>query len=200
MANLESLVAKMQQTLETLATQATGTRNREYRSFSPLSNQIHLTAPDSTRIPQALGNQGNVPTFCAADQEADDLPLARFVARASSKFEQLPLSVREQLPAVSKSSLHALLHENEFVNFNELLPNNRTPTTATGDKTVVQDEFSGKLKVRSEGGKKETIDSFPAWSRAYSVFMAYRIAANANLALPLTKYFDHISQLAHPNR
>lgn len=119
--------------------------------------------------------------------------------KRQTKVDALPVHVKLQLPAVAKTFLYAPLNENEYVNFKELLLNNRTPSTVTGDKTIVQDFTTGKFKVKLEG-KKDVVDSFMTWSRAFSVFMAYQIAVNPNLALPLTKYFDHISQLAQLNR
>lgn len=76
------------------------------------------------------------------------------------KIEQLPIKIRGQLPDVKNKSLYALLNENEFVNSNDLLPNNHTPSSAAGDRMIVQDELSEKLKVKSEEGTKDVMGSF----------------------------------------
>lgn len=82
-----------------------------------------------------------------------------------------------------------LLHGKEFVNMNDLLPNNRTQTAVTGNETIVQDATTKKFKVKTDSAKK-AISIASLAGPASSVCMAYGIAINPCSALPLTKYID----------
>lgn len=63
------------------------------------------------------------------------------------------------LPAVSKTLMHALLNENEFVDLNEILPKNRTPSHLTGEKGIVFDEATNQLKSKAGPLKSDVIRS-----------------------------------------
>ncbi|XP_055330507.1 uncharacterized protein LOC129582904 [Paramacrobiotus metropolitanus] len=75
-----------------------------------------------------------------------------------------------------------LFSKKEFVNLNDLLPNNRTPHASSSSK--------------SNASKTEQIRDHHQWSRAFNVLKMYRCAIYPELWLPMTKYMDHIAQTA----
>lgn len=111
-------------------------------------------------------------------------------------LESLPANNRDQLPPVAQNSLFKVLNEKQFVNLNDLLPENRTPFS--GDKTLRANSM-GMVGIKHTA-KPKAISSFPSWLRAFLVLRMCRIAINPALALPMMKYSDYFAQLADPCR
>ena len=118
--------------------------------------------------------------------------------KAEKVFQSLPAHVRKHLPVVSRNILYKLLSEKQFVNLSDLLPRNRTPAAPNGGKVVCVNP-DGQLSTRN-ASKQDSITDFTAWSRAFNVFMLYRVAVNPKLAFPMAKYIDHIAQFATSSR
>ncbi|XP_055329658.1 uncharacterized protein LOC129582223 isoform X2 [Paramacrobiotus metropolitanus] len=109
----------------------------------------------------------------------------QFQSQAVVILESLPENVKTLLPPVDDNALlFKLFSKKEFVNLNDLLLNNRTPHASSSSK--------------SNASKIEQIRDHHQWSRAFNVLKMYRCAIYPELWLPMTKYMDHIAQIAAP--
>lgn len=59
---------------------------------------------------------------------------------------------------------------------------------------------TNQLKTEAGFHKKNVIGRLHSGTRAYSVFMLYRVAANPRLAIPPIKYLNHFCDLADSKR
>jgi hypothetical protein len=100
---------------------------------------------------------------------------------------------------VNDKILSLLLDNSKFVDLTDLLDENRTPGGAkpSGGTQVVHDSITGQLVVKQ--ASRATVQSFAAWTEAYSVLLAYRIFAYPEVALPMVSYMSLMSDLAHPD-
>lgn len=98
------------------------------------------------------------------------------------------------LPAVSRSSLHALLNANKFVDLDDLLKQNAQ--LSYRQKSIALDAASNQLKLTAKTSEKDVTGSLDASTRAISVFMPYRVAIDAELSTPLIRYLDTFCALA----
>lgn len=131
--------------------------------FRTATETLLVPSTSSSPVPANLFNpyqfKGNVDYSNVFGGEFEDINTSSSISKALKKIDALPVYVKRQLSAVAKTSFYALLNENEHVNFNELLPDNRPPFAVTGYRAIVQDFTTGKLSVQSEG-KEDVMDSF----------------------------------------
>ena len=104
-----------------------------------------------------------------------------------------------RLPAVSAGIREKLLDKSKYVDFSDLLPKNRAlAADSTTNKFTFLQHGTDLAVVPST--KKETVASFPVWSRCFALFAAYRMSKYPEQSLPLYKYLDLISLFADPER
>lgn len=108
----------------------------------------------------------------------------------------MPAADESLLPPVHRKMRERILNLSEFVDLSELLPANRMPGTSKfGEKVRIDPNFQQNQQNQI---KKEYICDFVSWTRAYYVFMAYRVNAYPEVTLPMLRYQDIIASLADP--
>lgn len=125
------------------------THSGSNRMFSPQTNQITFEDHQASRssgapVIELENNAVNSNDFFSGPYNSQS-------RKATSSYSS---KVKILLPAVSKSSLHALLNENEFVDLNGLFPKNRTPRHRTSEKSIVFDATLTSWKRGRKRAKK----------------------------------------------
>lgn len=121
------------------------------------------------------------------DEFCSEVVLRKQSETAEKLLDRLPSHVRGLLPPVARNSLLKLLHERFFVDLNDLLPKNRTPSTITGAKTLCA-SATGLIGMNNPS-KHDVIDSFIRWSRAFSSFSNVPRSSEPQFATPYDQIF-----------
>ncbi|XP_055345782.1 uncharacterized protein LOC129593477 [Paramacrobiotus metropolitanus] len=109
-------------------------------------------------------------------------------------------SAFKDMQAVNPKLRETLLDHTQFVDFVDLLPQNRVPSKRpqTGTK-MMHDPATGEA-VFMPSVKKEQITNYASWSRAFGVFVSYRTLNHPEFTVPFMKYMDLIALFSDPDR